>query len=654
MAGMLDNLLAQLQDYAASRPGGMPFDATPADEEDRRKKATPGVPDDWQAGARAVPAEKPQHYEVDYSSGIPVPYQDVKKNAPDLWDDDAKKFHEANPIPPTAMPPMAQGQAIPGLLGNQISAMPAGVGEPPAPVPQPPQAGSPAPQLPPAISVGAAPGTPPAPPVANPGAAPGGMPPQAPPQAPQMAAPGAGGPDTDVSARARGGVPAAAPGEPKGLLQRFDEFTQRNPALLLSLAAGFSGAGSLGTGMSRAFGAAPAGMAMDQKQALQTSSVGSTFRALVGQGVPKEIALAAAQNPEILKQIAPDYLTTRKSEIKEIKEKDGLGNERTRLVAVNPYDNSTRDVTPQNSGGHAAGVPGAGGFDGNQMFSRGVTMDNFDHNKVGADYLAQFSPEMQAAVNAYRRGGTLPTGRQQQAQVIKQIAQKYGEDIGDPVDDQTYRQRNEWATSLANTKSGVGLASKGFQQGLQHMAQLSDKLVEKGNYGGFGLEPVAETENWVRNLSTHQQDILRGIQTSAGNLSGETGKLFNGSSGGGVKERREMADRFGSPTMSGPAAAGALEAALESFQGGLTPLEARRDQLFPHGDAPHGSEFVGPAEKAAMEKIRQNIEVLRGNAKPDARSSSSSSQRPLSQATAAAPAGVAVTSTGVPWRVVNP
>jgi hypothetical protein len=208
------------------------------------------------------------------------------------------------------------------------------------------------------------------------------------------------------------------------------------------------------------------------------------------------------RTPEILKQIAPDYLTTRKSEIKEIKEKDGLGNERTRLVAVNPYDNSTRDVTPQNSGGHAAGVPGAGGFDGNQMFSRGVTMDNFDHNKVGADYLAQFSPEMQAAVNAYRRGGTLPTGRQQQAQVIKQIAQKYGEDIGDPVDDQTYRQRNEWATSLANTKSGVGLASKGFQQGLQHMAQLSDKLVEKGNYGGFGLEPVAETENWVRNLST--------------------------------------------------------------------------------------------------------------------------------------------------------
>jgi hypothetical protein len=167
MAGMLDNLLAQLQDYAASRPGGMPFDATPADEEDRRKKATPGVPDDWQAGARAVPAEKPQHYEVDYSSGIPVPYQDVKKNAPDLWDDDAKKFHEANPIPPTAMPPMAQGQAIPGLLDNQISAMPAGVGEPPAPVPQPPQAGSPAPQLPPAISVGAAPGTPPAPPVAQ-------------------------------------------------------------------------------------------------------------------------------------------------------------------------------------------------------------------------------------------------------------------------------------------------------------------------------------------------------------------------------------------------------------------------------------------------------------------------------------------------------
>lgn len=642
--------------YAQERSGGMPWEPTPND----RLGAAFAPP-----APASVSSDDPRLYdvkkkqapqEVDFSAGFPVAYTPSPK---ELMDRDLAKTREANPIPLTAPPPMQSVPPIPGLLGNQISQMPAGVGESP-PAEQPGQGPAAAPQmaaLPPPIEVGPPPGGVPAPAAAAPGAPP--MPQAAPPVPPQPQS-------TDVSARAVPQPPAAgAPPEPKGLLQRLDDFTTRNPALLLSLAAGFSGAPSFGTGMSRAFGNATSGLAQDQKVAMAQGGVASTYRALVAQGVPPQVALAAAQNPEILKQIGPEYLSSRKSEIKTVTEKDAFGNERTRVLAINPYDQTVTEVMPRGpvggtaAGGAAGGAAAGSGPPGGQMFAPGVTMDNFDHTKVGDDYLAQFSPEVQHDVKAYLRGATLPTARQAQQQTIKRIAIKYGDDIGMPADDQSYFQRKTFANSLADTKSGIGMQTKGFQQGLQHAASLSDALVKKANFGGFGIEPVANAENWVRNLSSTQKSLVNEIGTHSHNLAGEIGKLFSGTAGGGVREREEAAKRFGDPTMSPTAAAGALEATVEAMHGGLTPLEQRRDELFPRGDAPKGANFVGPNEKAAMEKIRRNIKILRGEEPAAAAAPQQHGASPLSQATAAvpaAPAGVVVTPSGkkVPWTVVSP
>lgn len=410
-----------------------------------------------------------------------------------------------------------------------------------------------------------------------------------------------------------------------------------NSNALLAIGAGFAGAPNIGQAISRASSAVIPAHAADVKQQLDLQSRSYGTKALVDAGVPLQQAIAAAGDPDLKKALIQNYIIDRKSEIKSVKSKDAFGNETEKLYSINPFDNTVKEITPGTDGKGGAAEGGK-----NASFAQGITPETFDHSKVGDEYLAQFSPELQAGVKAYLRGDSLPTGRQQQAQVIKQIAQKYGDDVGTPANDQAYYQRKTFTTSLGDTKSGIGMQTKGFQQGLEHVANLSDKLVAMKNWNGMGIEPIANWENWVRGLSTTQRGIINGAVSDAHVASGEIGKLFSGNSGGGVKEREESAKRLGDPNMSGPAAAGALEATLEQMHGGLTPLEQRRDELFPGSEKPKGSNFRGPAQEAAMARVRKNIAILRGEASPSA---------VATPAPASMPAASGKTSTGVPWSV---
>jgi ElaB/YqjD/DUF883 family membrane-anchored ribosome-binding protein len=376
-----------------------------------------------------------------------------------------------------------------------------------------------------------------APPVAAPAQVPAPMPQPRPVPAPAAAAPPQDQAAIPPNAQPTQGQlppqqaapgPAPQPQEPSFLSKIGDKLNQ-NSNLLIGMGAGLAGAPSIGTGISRGLTGASAGSQLDVKQAMQQGAIGPTYKALVSAGVPPQQALAAVYNPTILKSVTENYLGERKSTVEHVKSKDAFGNETDRLVSVNPYDNTSKEIaTP--------GAQAANSASG-ASFAPGVTSDNFDHTKVGDEYLGQFSPEVQSGVKAYLRGDALPTGRQQLAQTIKMVAQKYGDDIGVPANDQAYFQRKSFATSLGDTKSGVGLQAKGFQQGLNHAVDLSDKLVEMKNWNGLGLEPVADWSNYVRNLTTAQQDKVRGLTADSQALSGEVGKLYSGQSGGGVHER---------------------------------------------------------------------------------------------------------------------
>jgi hypothetical protein len=407
---------------------------------------------------------------------------------------------------------------------------------------------------------------------------------------------------------------------------------KNNSSTLLALGAGFAGAPNIGQGISRASQYAIPASQQDLKNRISTGSQSATYKALVDAGVPQQQALAAIGNPELQKRLLDAYIVDRKSEIKTIKSKDAFGNETEKLVSVNPYDNTVKDLSGGSQGGGdgvAAGGKSAGSF------APGVTADTFNHNAVGEDYIKQFSPEVQQAAKDYIAGRTTQTGRQQSMQMIKMAAQKYGGDIGMPADDASIGQRKQWSNSLGDVKNGVGLQAKGFQQGLEHAASLSDSLVKLGNTNGFGFEPAANWINSAKNLTGGQTNVKNEIQAKSQALAGEVGKLFSGQSGGGVHERAATQQNLGKTDQSPVAAAGGLSATIDLMEGGLRALEQRRDQLFPNGTAPKGSEFRGPEQEKLIAKIKDNIAILKGEK-------------------AASDQAAAKTSTGVTWRVVAP
>lgn len=406
--------------------------------------------------------------------------------------------------------------------------------------------------------------------------------------------------------------PAAAPVEAPSMFGRLGtglmSGLSNNSNALLALGAGFAGAPNIGQAISRASAAVIPAHAADVKQQLDLQSRSYGTKALVDAGVPLQQAIAAAGDPDLKKALIQNYIIDRKSEIKSVKSKDAFGNETERLYSINPFDNTSKEITLGGTDGKGAGA--AGGK--NASFAEGITPETFDHTKVGDEYLGQFSPEIQAGVKAYLRGDSLPTGRQQQAQVIKQIAQKYGDDVGTPANDQSYYQKKNFINSLGNTNSGVGMQVKGFQQGLEHMTELSDKLEKLGNVNGLGIAPLAHAANAVRGLSTTQGDVRKGVDASAQALAGEIGKLYSGSSGGGVHERQATKDLFGKD-LSGPEMAGALESTLELMQGGLRTIEQRRDDIFGNeAKNVKGANFLGSKQQAAIDKIQGTIRRLRG------------------------------------------
>lgn len=404
-------------------------------------------------------------------------------------------------------------------------------------------------------------------------------------------------------------------------------FLRNNSSTLLALGAGFAGAPNIGQGISRAAQYAIPATQQDLKNRMLLQNQSQTYQALIEAGVPPQQALASIGNPELQKRLLDSYITDRKYDIKTVKSKNAWGEETERLVAVNPYDPAKSIDMGQAPGAGGTTAVGPGGnviatSGGKSAFyAPGVTDANYDPTKIGDDYLNQFSPEVQQAAKDYLAGRTSQTGRQIPQQRIKMIAQKYGSDMGMPADDAAISQRRQWSNSLGNTSSGVGLQAKGFQQGLEHFAGLSDALVKMKLSNGGGWETGANFINWLKSQSTDQQELIHNADVKGQALAREMGNLF-AKNGGGVHEAAETKKNVSNAMMSSKAAAGSLEAIVELMHGGLSALEQRRDELFPNeADRPRGSNFLGPKQQAALDKIERNIAILRGDAPAPAASS---------------------------------
>lgn len=270
------------------------------------------------------------------------------------------------------------------------------------------------------------------------------------------------------------------------------------------------------------------------------------------------------------------------------------------------YDPNTHTMRPVTG---APGTPQASAQPG--MLAQGVSQ--IDHTLSGDAYLNQFGPEIKAAVKSYMNGDVLPTGNPRMAGIAnaaKTIAQKYGQDTGQPVSDSLYAEKRKYRTELgSNMPSTAGGQAKAFNQGIEHMGALATTLENLDNSNGLGVPFLADIINKGRQMTSTEQaaisDKARGIGQT---LSGEVGKLFSGSAGGGVEERRLTRDRFDS-VKSPKQMAAALEGTLETMRGGLTALEGRRDQILgPKNDV----KFITADTEKKIAQIEAAISRLKG------------------------------------------
>lgn len=448
---------------------------------------------------------------------------------------------------------------------------------------------------------------------------------------------------TEGVSRASAAVARGAPEEGGGFLDTLSGigkkiFDPNKAATWMALGSGFAGAGSIGSGFSRAAAAAVPAMAADRAQSQKQQTIADTYRALVTKGVPPAEALAASQNPDIMKAVAAKYFEA-KPRVPHKLGTDMMGNDI--MGSFDPNTGRFYDAVNNPIGGGAAGdkakIPGTN----ENVLAKGVKEYNSD--LPAEEYMAQFSPEVQAAMRAYIRGDTMPTSNPRLkalATKVKEWSATYGDKAGIPVSDATFSEKRKFRTELGSTApSTVGGQAKAFNQGMEHADKLATKLEELKNVDPIGIPAVAAGINWMRQaFSTKQTGIAKEAAAIGQTLAGEVGKLFSGSAGGGVHERELTRQRFN--TITSPAElAGALEATIETMEGGLSALEKRRNDVMGPNS---GIELVDKDTHQRIARIREVIQRLRGEAEPAAQS-----------APAALQPGQATTINGVTIKRLN-
>jgi hypothetical protein len=301
-------------------------------------------------------------------------------------------------------------------------------------------------------------------------------------------------------------------------------------------------------------------------------------------------------SPEAAKTILPE-LFTNKEKFQQTGE-DAFGNKQYGFVNEREQTINGRSV------GQGGGASESSGF-----LAPGVK--NIDSTLTGQDYLKQFSPEVQAAVQNYVDGKSMPTGNPRKGftQAVKQIAQKYGADTGQSVDDATYSARR----TMRNQLSSSAPASLGGQINIGntaagHLADLTQRALELGNVD-TGIAPLTSAVNNVRGLGTEQAAKMEALKGAAQHYGQEITKFYAGSPGGVAERDRFIESVNGARSPKELAAILATEAEL---------MRSRLDALGGQIKGVLGEEgakqypVLRPDGETALRKVEENVSKLKG------------------------------------------
>lgn len=378
--------------------------------------------------------------------------------------------------------------------------------------------------------------------------------------------------------------------------------------------AGFANAGGILPAISNLVTGLTTGQRTDTQGMLQQQQR-ATYQSLVASGVPQSTAMAAALNPEVLKTIAPAYFDT-KPQLQETGT-DPMTGQKTFGV----YRPNQGSLTPLNGAGQPQGNSGAqGGSLANfqQAIQQGV---------AGADLYQHLPAGMAQTVKSMIDGRMPPPSTVAMRNPATLALINAANAIDPNFDATTWKARNTFNQQLGSQQpNSVGGQRTLMNTSLGHLSELAETAASLNNSdgAGSGIAGVGNAINYARGLGTDQSAKINKLNEQAARFSGEVGKLYSGSSGGGVHERESTQARFGGYKTSAELAA-ALEASRDLISSKLGALDDQRNQIF-GPDSSNKFKFLGDSGEAALTKINEAIAKLKGGGAADKPQATSSIQ----------------------------
>lgn len=208
--------------------------------------------------------------------------------------------------------------------------------------------------------------------------------------------------------------------------------------------------------------------------------------------------------------------------------------------------------------------------------------------------------------------------------------------IDPSFDATTWKARSTFNTQFGSqAPSSIGGQKVLMGTALGHLGEVAESAAKLGNTDGLGIAKAGHFANYVKNQTTGQAAIANALEDKVAKFSGEVGKLYSGSQGGGVHEREDTRNRLGSSLTSAELAAG-LESSRDLILSKQKALEDQASTIF----GPEGAkkfDFIGPEGRDAIKKIDAAIMKMRGQ-NPDAASPTSVQ-------------GQRKTSSGISWSI---
>ncbi len=404
-------------------------------------------------------------------------------------------------------------------------------------------------------------------------------------------------------------VPQQPPAVIQAQPQQPQVYQQQSPGIGDRLLAGLQGFAHA-NGPLPAIANAISGLATGQRsdaEGQQQQAQNLTLRALIQKGIDPTTAQAAVGNPELLKMLVTQNFGPHTVQT--------LGNgyvwDSHLNKAVQAYEPESKKTFTSYKDAMGNEVPGV--FDpteGKFTPMKGAATSQAQSLPSSIEELQKSDPAMASQVQAVLDGRVpYPTGSRlnPKQQMLKELVTQ----IDPTFDATTSKTRAKFNMEFGSTSpSTVGGQKILMGTALGHLGEVADSAAKLNNSNGFGWAPAGHLINSAANTTTEQAALANALNDKVAKFSGEVGKLYSGSQGGGVHEREDTRNRMGASLTKAELASG-LEASRDLIISKQKALEDQATTIFgPEKAAKY--DFIGPDGRKALDRVETAIAKLRG------------------------------------------